>query len=54
MTSEQYREKAEELLTSRHYLDLPDRLVAQADVWARLAVAAAITETSKGVPADGE
>ncbi|MFI5803014.1 hypothetical protein [Streptomyces sp. NPDC051561] len=54
MTSEEYRAKAEDLLTSRHRSDLPGVYVEQAAVWAQLAVAAAITETGKAVTTDAK
>ena len=44
MTAEEYRERAEALLDSRHPNDLPERAVRQAEVWACLAVSAAIAE----------
>ncbi|MFD4141172.1 hypothetical protein [Streptomyces sp. NPDC058572] len=53
MTSNEYREQAEKLLTSRHKDDLPQRLVEQAAVWAQLATAAAISEQGQAVR-DGE
>jgi hypothetical protein len=46
MTAAEYRKRAELLLRSRHPDDLPDRTVRQADVWARLAVSASISETA--------
>ncbi|MFF0741988.1 hypothetical protein ACFYVL_16480 [Streptomyces sp. NPDC004111] len=47
MTSKEYRERAEQLLTGRHPHDLPDRYIRQAAVWAQLATAAAIEETTQ-------
>ncbi|MFF8281029.1 hypothetical protein ACF05T_34095 [Streptomyces lateritius] len=47
MTSNEYRERAERLLTRQHPLDLSPAVVEQAAVWAQLATAAAITETAE-------
>jgi hypothetical protein len=47
MTSQQYRARAEQLLTSQHHLDLSPAVVAQAAVWAQLATAAAIEEQTQ-------
>jgi hypothetical protein len=44
MTAAEYRKRAELLLRSRHPADLPDSTVRQAEVWACLAVAAAVSE----------
>ncbi|GGO46436.1 hypothetical protein GCM10012287_16760 [Streptomyces daqingensis] len=46
MTAAEYRERAEALLTSRHHSELREQTIQQADVWARLAVSAAISETA--------
>ncbi|MBT2368022.1 hypothetical protein J7E88_22580 [Streptomyces sp. ISL-10] len=53
MTSQEYRQRAEALLTSRYCDDLSPRLVEQAAVWAQLTTAAAIEEQRKAVR-DGE
>ncbi|MFD7321401.1 hypothetical protein ACFV9D_09960 [Streptomyces sp. NPDC059875] len=47
MDSNDYRARAEHLLTSQHPLDLNPDIVAQAAVWARLATAAAIVEAAE-------
>ncbi|MFF0745657.1 hypothetical protein ACFYVL_35220 [Streptomyces sp. NPDC004111] len=47
MTSQEYRERAEQLLTGRHPHDVPERYIRQARVWAQLATAAAIEETTR-------
>ncbi|MEU4268170.1 hypothetical protein [Streptomyces sp. NPDC026092] len=47
MDSHEYRARAEQLLTSKHHLDLDPAVVEQAAVWAQLATAAAITETNE-------
>ena len=47
MTSNEYRARAEKLLNSQHPLDMDPAVVEQAAVWAQLATAAAITETSE-------
>ncbi|MFF8610003.1 hypothetical protein ACF06X_29220 [Streptomyces sp. NPDC015346] len=47
MDSTQYRERAEQLLSRQHPLDLSPAVVEQAAVWAQLATAAAITEATK-------
>ncbi|MER6617062.1 hypothetical protein [Streptomyces xantholiticus] len=53
MTSNEYRDKAENLLTSWHPADMPRGIVEQAAVWAQLATAAAISEQGQAVR-DGE
>jgi len=53
MTSSEYREKAETLLTSWGVSDMPHGVVEQAAVWAQLATAAAIEEQGLAVR-DGE
>jgi 8-oxo-dGTP diphosphatase len=57
MTAAEYRQKAESLLTSRPYrTTLDEGAIRQADVWARLAASAAIseqsTETAQAVSTD--
>ncbi|MCT4355880.1 hypothetical protein M5362_22335 [Streptomyces sp. Je 1-79] len=47
MDSTQYRARAEQLLTSKHHLDLSPAIVEQAAVWAQLATAAAIVEAAE-------
>ncbi|WP_406507627.1 hypothetical protein [Streptomyces sp. NBC_00212] len=50
MTAEQYRRRAVELLTQRHELgQRRDFQVREADVWARLAQSAAISEQTQAV-----
>jgi hypothetical protein len=50
MTADQYRKRAVELLTSKQgFSELPDRQIREADVWARLAVSAAISEQTQAV-----
>lgn len=49
MTSAEYREQAEKLLTSRHPHDMSPVIVAQAAVWAQLATAVAIEEEGQAV-----
>ena len=50
MTSAEYRERAEQLLTRRgDYLDPTQTSIEQAAVWAQLATAAAIEEQGQAV-----
>jgi hypothetical protein len=52
LTAAEYRKRAVLLLRSRHPDDLPDETVRQADVWARLAVSASISETTTQTDAE--
>ncbi|MFE3522245.1 hypothetical protein ACFXOD_11730 [Streptomyces sp. NPDC059161] len=50
MTAEEYRRRAERLLTDkRGFGQLQDHQVREADVWARLAISAAISESTQAV-----
>lgn len=47
-TAEEYRKRAVELLTNKQgFSELPDRQVREADVWARLAISAALSENAR-------
>jgi hypothetical protein len=46
VTSNEYRERAERLLAAQVYRDQWPGIVAEAAVWAQLALAAALTETA--------
>lgn len=48
MTADECRRRAVQLLTDkRGFSELPDRQVREADVWARLAISAAISENTE-------
>ncbi|MEV5940317.1 hypothetical protein [Streptomyces sp. NPDC051994] len=48
MTADEYRRKAERLLTDRNgFSELPERQIREADAWAKLAISAAISENKQ-------
>ncbi|MFJ8309798.1 MULTISPECIES: hypothetical protein [unclassified Streptomyces] len=50
MTAEEYRKRAERLLTDKGgFSELPASQAHEADVWARLAISAAISEETQAV-----
>ena len=53
MNAQEYRERAEKLLTRSPYSGPDVRTIQQADVWARLAVSASISEAAEQADEQG-